>query len=454
MSAVLAGLASACVGTSTGNPAAPPDEVGVPSEGGGSCDSTKTPLASLDAESPLGFSAADILELAQDHGEVTLEWLQRGSVLTYGPESGTGTLTIDLDARDTAPRYVDRSPKSSSSNGGPEPAIGFGELETSCPDTVELDVTLHVKSGGGALDETFDATLSAKTQNIARIYVQRKAAELAGSFDVQLSNDPTAVFESVQFDMTFSALGPSGTLEVGLTQKSSGSSNSSATSSATNPGPVARWPANVGCESGTFSARVDQRIGQFSAQDGLDRFNAASLRLTAAGSAATTLHASFAARGSSCAILESGREPAPTVQVSGDLTLRTDDGRIDGKWPVQLGATAASDGSLGQVKVGFDLYGSMIASLVEAPAFESTYGVHGFDLTSYDQAGLVLTVMISAANNVSGELVVNGVKRPDCQVQAAMPVPDSSSGAPSQGSPGCAGLSFVPLWTANISSSR
>jgi hypothetical protein len=459
MSVVLASLASACVGTSTGNPAMPGEEVpniGPGETASGSCDDTTTKLASLDADSPLGFSAAAMLALAQDHEDTSIEWLDRAGGVSYGPESGVGTLRIELEPRDSAPRFVDRRPKTSGSKGGPE--IAIGEIYSPCADTVELDVSVHVSSGSGALDEQFDAVLSAKGPNVARIYLQRKAADLTGSFEATLSSDASATLESVQFDLTFSKLGPSGQLGVGFKQPAPAASsnrNSGVSSSAVNPGPIARWPANADCEDGAFDARVDQRVDQFSAQDGVERFNQASLQLSAAGAPATRLHASFTPAGGACALLEpspyGGMEPVPSIAVRGELALRSDDGRIDGKWALMLSAGAAADGSLGSVKVAFDLHGSIIASLVDATVFESTYGIHGFDMTSYDQAGVVLTVTVGPAAAVSGELVVNGVKRPQCQTQAVPPPdPGSGSGAPSQSSAPCAGLQFTPVWTATI----
>src|SRR4051812_39358658 len=126
-SVLLAGLASACVGTSTGNPAKPPEIPDIGETASGSCDEAKTKLAGLDAESPLGFSAADLLALATEHAQTPIEWLDRDG-LTYGPESGMGSLMIDLAPKLGAePRFVDRRPKSRASSGGPEIALGSAD---------------------------------------------------------------------------------------------------------------------------------------------------------------------------------------------------------------------------------------------------------------------------------------------------------------------------------------
>jgi hypothetical protein len=441
----LALLSSACVGTSTGNPVKPPDEIPTNEGGSDSCDRTITNLADLGAETPLGFSARDVLALAEANAETTLEW---HTGVPVGPESGTSTLIVQVEPRDTPARFVDRRPKTGGNGRGD---IEIATVGTLCEDQVEIDVHVHLATGGGALDEQFDAVLRAKGPNVARMYVSRKAADLTGSLEAQLPGQPTAKLESVQLEVAFSELGPSGSLNVGFIVPASGNSS---TGSATQPPAVAHWPAGPRCDEGGFKASIDQKLDGFSLQDGIERFNAAQLQLSAPGSEATPLHATFSPTGRACALLEpsifASSDPIPSISIDGQLTLKTDDGRIDGKWPVKLRAGAAADGSLGEVFAGFDLHGSMIASLVEAAVFETTYGMHGFDLSGYDQAGILLSLRVGPAAAASGEITVNGVKRPACQTQPAQPAPNSGSGIAAPSSPGCAGLQFTPLWTATV----
>jgi hypothetical protein len=429
----------------------PPDEIETNEGGSDSCDRTITNLANLDTETPLGFSASDVLALARANAETTIEW---HTGVPVGPESGTSSLVVQVEPRDSPARFVDRRPKSS----GGRAADGRGDIEiatvgTECEDQVELDVRVHLTTGGGALDEEFDAVLRARGPNVARMYVSRKAADLTGSLEVQLPSQPKATLESVQFDAAFSELGPSGSLNVAFVVPASGNSS---TASATQLPAVAHWPAGARCADGGFNASADQKLSGFSLQDGIDRFNAAQLQLTAPGSAATALHVTFAPTGRACALLEpsiygGGSEPIPSMSVDGQLTVKSDDGRIDGTWPVQLRAGAAANGGgLGEVFVGFDLHGSIVASLVDAGVFESTYGMHGFDVTGYDQAGIVLSLRVGPGAAASGEITVNGVTRPACQTQPAQPAPDAGSGASAPSSPGCAGLQFTPVWMATV----
>lgn len=440
--AVHLALSSACVGTSTGNPVKPPNEIETNEGGSDACDRTITQLADFDAETPLGFSARDVLALAEANAETTIEW---HTGVPVGPESGTSTLIVHVEPRDTPPRFVDRRPKSGGSGGDTD----IETVGTLCDDQVEIDVRVHLATGGGALDEHFDAVLRAQGPNVARMYVSRPAADLTGSFEAHLPGEPKATLESVQLEVAFSELGPSGSLYVGFVVPASGNSN---TGSATQPPAVAHWPAGGRCDDGGFNASVDQKLDGFSLQDGINQFNAAQLQLSASDSAATALHATFAPTSRACALLEpstygGGSEHLPSISGEGQLRLKSDDGRIDGKWPVKLRGEAAEKGGRGEVFVGFDLHGSMIASLVDAAAFESTYGMHGFDMTGYDQAGILLSLRVGPVAAASGEITVNGVKRPACQTQ---PTPDNDSGFSAPSSPGCAGLQFTPVWMATV----
>lgn len=448
----IAAAAVGCAGTSTGNPWEDPGENAT----SGMCEEVKTALPSLDAASPLGFSAGEMLALAHGSEEVSLEWVPNSAV-TFGPEQGAGALSVSVQPHDGGkPRYVDRTPKAQ--RGGAEPAIGSAATGGLCPDGVELDVIVEIASRGGALDERFESVLRATSASVARIYQQRKAPELGGSLEVALKTDSSAKLETAIFDLKFSELGPSGSLDLTFKPPApSGSGENSSVSSGVNAPGIARWPANVQCEddplSGAqFGARTDQKIDQFSAQDGVDRFNAASLQLSAPGAAATKLTASFVPEAGACAVLEGAQfgpdEPVPNVVVAGTLRLRSENGRIDGEWPMQLKAAAGADQGLGSVKVAYDLHGSMIASLVEAAKFESTYGIHGLDMSGFDEAGIVVSITVDAGAAVSGELVVNGVKHANCPAQ---PAPSGGAGSSAQGTAGCAGAQFTPVWTATIS---
>ncbi len=431
--AVLMGLASACAGTSTGNPFDPPGPDGE-EVGSNRCDSKAEPLAGLDAESPLGFSAAEMLALTTGHGQVPIAWSPSTSGLSFGPESGTGTLAIEVSARNDTPRFVDQSPRASSD--GRETLAD--EVEVQCPDLVELDVRVRFQTSGGAFDEQFDAVLRATSASVARIYTQLEAAELQGSFEASLNQPAMAELDDVLLDLGFSSFGAGGSLGLAF-------SNSEV---ATATPAIARWPADLACRESRFGTALDRRVGEVSVAAGIEAFNAASLQLTAAGAAATPLELRFTPTATSACVVDLEEAGGPALEVDGTLSIRTGDDRIAGEWPVGLRVETGEGGALGAVRVAFDLRGSIIASLVDAARFESTYGVHGLDVSGYGQAGIVLTLAVGPGAAASGEIVVNGATMPDCAAPPPPPPSGSSSGGAS--SPGCAGTTFTPVWTATI----
>jgi len=251
--AVLMGLAPACAGTSTGNPHPfDPNEPGEVS--GGNCEREVEPLSGLDATTALGFTAADMLALAAESGEIAIGWRETGADLTYGPESGEGTLEIAVTPKGTAPRFVDQRPRTSTS-GGPEPALGeIGTIGTICPDLLELDVSVQLKSGGGALDERFDGVLRSTSGRVARVYKQLDASALRGSFEAELRSLKDAEWKSVQLDLSFSAFGAAGSMMLGFAQPAS----AGPTAAATQTPAIVQWPAGLECQDSRFGAKLDQ----------------------------------------------------------------------------------------------------------------------------------------------------------------------------------------------------
>src|SRR5262245_53340923 len=136
--ALLSSLASSCAGTSTGNPVKPPDKGDIATGEVGNCYRDVETLDGHDADTPHGFTAAEMLALANSQREVAIDWRQPNGGLTYGPEVGRGTLTIEVDSRGKAPRFVDRRPHSS--KGGEETGLALADIGSFCPDVVELDV--------------------------------------------------------------------------------------------------------------------------------------------------------------------------------------------------------------------------------------------------------------------------------------------------------------------------
>jgi hypothetical protein len=154
-------LVASCGGTSTGNPY-DRGTGGEHSGNSGQCEEQRAMELELDAESELGFSARDVLDHAGEQREETLRWRALNGV-SYGPESGTQTLTFGITPTGKA-RFVEYVPKSS----------GF-EIASDCGEQLEIPVEVTLQSAQGALDERFTTVLTARSVELGRIYHRLKA---------------------------------------------------------------------------------------------------------------------------------------------------------------------------------------------------------------------------------------------------------------------------------------
>jgi hypothetical protein len=450
-------LLAACAGTSAGNPV-DGSGGGAAGEGGGNgtaagtglCDAKSTALASLDAKSPLGFSAADLLSAAGGSHDTSIRW-QPSDFVSYAPESGTQGLHLTITPKaDPKPRFV--SYTQSMSSGGAEPAIAGPSCESM--NAVELDVTVKVTSDGGALDEQVDGTLRASGDQYATLHLVVKAGMLGGGFHV-LSTKPAGFqLTELQIDLGISPLGLRGSLS-GIfemqtantaTTVGGGSGTGSAAASA---GLLARIGAEGCDDNGGLPIAIDRALQGFSGQDAVDLVNALpTLDGTWQDGAGARVSLQVEpGNGPVCASLDPSAQwidaSVPgTLWLHAKLHASTDDGRLDAMWPVTLAAVPDADGALQSVVIGLDG-----AALDQATAgnLESVYGIHGVDASSYDSVQVTLSLQVTPgdpAPSATGMLQVSGFTLADCAKNPApTPPPDASAGS----SPGCAGATITPL---------
>ncbi|HEX7479975.1 MAG TPA: hypothetical protein VF331_19390 [Polyangiales bacterium] len=446
----------ACMGTSTGNPANASKDAGGAADGsfegtvneGGFCDAQKAPLAALDTSTSLGFTAADVLALARGQHDASLQWLSAAPE-TYGPESGVGQLHITVTAPAPKPRLVHLTLKQAS---GATPAIEIGT--PGCFDRIELDVLVHVTTDGGALDESFDATLSAQTSRLAQLHGSVLAAAVGGAFKLSgNSNKQAFVLDALTFEMSFTHFGSGGQLLASLsssaTQPDAGAGTSTGGVSAQVN--LARWPAGADCNFQGLGVSAASSVDKLSVQAGRDLVAAAhALTLKWQAGASTALTLGFTPTGDTACVAglddPSGAIPV-TLSAPGTLHVTTADGRIDATWPVMLAVVADAQGALDHVAITRD---SNTDPFVDANAFEQSYGIHGVDLAGYDKASVELMLTFAATGTTSGALTVNGAVVPACATDKPLPVDAGTAGGSS--SPGCAGYMLTPLEQATIAS--
>jgi hypothetical protein len=360
-----------------------------------------------------------------------------GPPLQFGPEQGRSELSLEITARANPARYVERSPESS--RGGAEIALGI-----ICNASVDIDVSVRMTSQGGALDEAFDATLSATSKQVAKLNASLKPSMLHGALELE-PNAMGYTFDGIQLSASLAALGVTGTLNGSASMK--GVPNGAAVSA-----PLARWPADSTCQNGGFPVDLDAKLGGFSARDAIAlAARAANLQVTWQSGSRSALRVEFSAAdsGGACAYgLEPNQFPDPQrLVVAGSAHVATQDQRIDGDWPIQLSGFADDATGLARVELAPDANGALVNGLVESGQFESSYGFHAVDLSGFDKAAADLKLQLTAAG-AAGTIEIRGVVIPECQKNPPAPQMTPGGGV---GQAGCAGYAFSTVETAQIS---
>jgi hypothetical protein len=128
------------------------------------CMFAASPL-SLQEPSPLGFSAGQVLALAEGEQLATFAWLQSPGN-AYGPESGTGQVSVRTSAAGAA-KFA---------------RVDVQRSQPNCQDQVRIPVSVALATAAGALDESFTAELVAATADEAAVTALVASAALKGTF--------------------------------------------------------------------------------------------------------------------------------------------------------------------------------------------------------------------------------------------------------------------------------
>ena len=465
----LALFACSCLGTSTGNPVADngtaPDLGGTPTSntgeggslGGIQCaQATKqTVVESLDEDPGVGFSASDILAFAEGTHEEPLHWNPQ-ELATIGPESGDGSITITVQHSDGEVRYVQEDPDAAST--GDE--IGNLLPEGECRPWLELDVEVTVKTGGGVLDEHFDATLVSNNKLLATLFVHPEPDKLSGSLAVTDVKVAGFVLAQLDLSISFTPFGVSGALG-GVFEMRTNDAVSAAPGG--RGGPFAQW-GKARCDGGGFAVAQDDDVNGATAADVLALVAAVpTVQLTWNDGALTDADLAFEPEDDgACVLLDASVDGGTALLMRGSLTLSSNDGRVDGSWPGTLQGSADAAGQVTAVMFELDSTGAL--PQVTADNLESAYGVTMIETAGYDGFSFNLQLMVAAsagasdAPSVTGELALRGfVQAPCAQPEPTPdPVPDPNDpgttppGTSSGGSAGCRGADFTDLLVGTI----
>ncbi|HVZ35078.1 MAG TPA: hypothetical protein VG963_21780 [Polyangiaceae bacterium] len=413
-------LADGCTGTDTGNPIEKGDNGGGTETGGAYCRAASTQTVALDAVTDLSFSANDVLAYAGGAHQETITWLP-ASLTSYGPESGAQSLSLSLVPAGNRARYVHYVPDT-----------GGLDIGTNCRDALEVDMEVTLQSGQGALDEHFQAILSANSRELATLYHVLDPNKLGGSFAATPTQPNGFALTQLAVGMSFTRYGLSGSLQPTFERHEGGSGSDGSVSSAPSS-PLATWGLPP-CEDGGIAVPSDASVAGFSARDALALL---AEHATAQGrwddGAATSLSLSFsAASDDACAVLDATgvltNNPVGTLRAYGTLTANSQDGHVAAHWPAVISARPDASGALEAIEIALD-------PNVQLPmgSLADQYGIEGFDTSGYDFFGVAVQLSLAQSGAWGGTVMITGYVRPNC---STTPTVDPNGGISSPGCPG------------------
>lgn len=173
-----------------------PNDGGQVGEENFGCAAASTEELSVDDSTPLGFTVAEVLSLAEGTHESPLTWAdERSAVLT---------VTMSYASRAT---YQDREWMSTNGDGREDLDIGTGD----CLDILNLEMNVQLMTDDGALNENFIVDLQAATVTEAGFHISLGLP--TGSLAIE-AFAPAGSFESYSaaLDLVIDAGGISGTI--------------------------------------------------------------------------------------------------------------------------------------------------------------------------------------------------------------------------------------------------
>jgi hypothetical protein len=135
-------------------------------------------MLSLDTVTPLGVSAARVLEPVLGAHSSPLLWSANTAPVTVGPEQGQSQIDLALSYDAGSVAWVHFAPATSNESGAASTLLGCP------PDRLQVEVSVRLSTSGGALDERYTATLSAETVDGVAFSQRLPLASLVGALVV------------------------------------------------------------------------------------------------------------------------------------------------------------------------------------------------------------------------------------------------------------------------------
>jgi hypothetical protein len=392
-------LLAGCLGGQTGTEEWTDNEGGgAPTNGEGSgCEDQEQDVASDDAS--LGFAFDDVAAFVIGEHSTDLAWSNATSSVSFGPESGIGSLAIGIDLAGGVKR-IHSVPRE---DGGEGPAIGV----LCPPDRLAADVTLRLASGGGAFAESVPARVVVESAGRAELDAAIPIDQVQGSFRVTLA--PGSLTRAVAIRAAFTEAGLAGDLSGGIETEHGGA--------ASHGGVIyARFPAQNPCNTSTLEVPVPLSApGASELAGSLSALRDGEHPLTWKTGATTAIDFEVTPAEVACQAGDDFTGSGAGLSLPLALAVRTSDGRVD---TMLAGNVSTSDGAT-SLRAGRTCDGPDVAAQAEL------CGVRDLDTSGYTNLSLSLSATFAAGGVFRGNLDVLGIPVTNCQ-----PTPQSSCGSP------------------------
>jgi hypothetical protein len=315
---------------------------------------SRTAAGDDEVVSELGFAPSEVLDFAIGRYEAPLRWSDDPQ-LRLEPETDESTIEIEIERAGDVMLF--------------EPDTVYTGRGSSCEYWYEIPVRVTLRSDGGALDETFVATMRTVKPEVAFIHVSAEGGAVDGALAAQFLGEEGALAPNqLILTLSVSRSNVSGVIDADWSIPATSTSPLTSEYRA-----VAHWGA-ADCSRRAVAVDLAEPTYGVRAQSMIDRLtNLTELDLTWTDGSVTTAHAAFTtdAMGACITLLSYPAAMWAVATLDGVLQLQTEDGRLDGTYAVAAsidGDTAeppiqhsisvrkeiyASDGPMTPAELGF-----------------------------------------------------------------------------------------------------
>jgi hypothetical protein len=250
-------LVAGCGGGQTGDLSGQNEKKGGSNANGNGCEDQLREI-SLDDASALGFDAQSVLSFAEQGYQTELAW-QVVDRVEYSPSAGQSALTLSLSSLNEA--WLVHSVPAASTND----VQGGALVGVICPpDRLRIAVHAALQSADGALAESFNGSLEARSSSVATLRHGLDPKSISGSFAIEHVTPPeglgpaSASVDNLGLDAVLTPGGMAGTLSGQLVTIGSQVAGSSVLT-------FARFPSTTRCSGPQGSSGVGVPVSAESA---------------------------------------------------------------------------------------------------------------------------------------------------------------------------------------------